>query len=275
MFGHIQANLNDLSPEEKTRYESAYCGLCRTIGSRHGFLARLGLSYDLTFLALLLSSQYEPEEQRKSCRCIVHPCKKRNAVSDRCTQYAADMTIALTYYKCLDDWKDDRNLLRLIYAKLLEKSYKKVKQQWPRQCRAIETELDVLSRIEDEKSSAPDAAANSFGRLMAELFVLYSDNWETHLRALGYGLGRYIYFADAALDYQKDRRSGSYNPLNYIETKPEEMKPVLTGLLGEASAAFEFLPLVQDVHLLRNVLYSGIWLKYNQGMEQRRKKKND
>ena len=196
MFGHIQANLNDLSPEEKTRYQGAYCGLCHTIGSRHAFLARLGLSYDLTFLSLLLSSLYEPDEQCKNCRCIIHPCKKRNSVSSCCTEYAADMTIALTYYKCLDDWKDDKNLLRLGYAKLLERSYRKVKSQWPRQCKAIETELDVLSRIEQGKSSAPDAAANSFGRLMAELFVLHDDNWENCLRSLGYGLGRYIYFAD-------------------------------------------------------------------------------
>lgn len=274
MFGHVQANLADLSTEEKERYQAAYCGLCHAIGQRHGFLARLGLSYDLTFLSLLLSSLYEPEEQFKDCRCIIHPCKKRCSVSNSCTDYAADMTVALTYYKCLDDWKDDRNLLRLAYAKILEKSYRNVKAQWPRQCQAIETEIDVLSRIEQGKSSSPDAAANSFGRLMEELFVLDSDNWERYLRALGYGLGRYIYFADAALDYRKDRRSGSYNPLNHIETKPEEMKPTLTNLLGDASKAFEFLPLVQDEHLLKNVLYSGIWLKYNHGMEKRRKKEN-
>lgn len=275
MFGHVQAHLADLTTEEKERYQGAYCGLCHTIGKRHGFLARLGLSYDLTFLSILLSSLYEPDEQCKNCRCIIHPCKKHRCIRNSCTDYAADMTVALTYYKCLDDWKDDRNLLSFFYAKILEKPYQKVKAQWPRQCQVIETEIEVLSRIEQGKSSSPDAAANSFGRLMAELFVLHDDNWEPYLRTLGFGLGRYIYFADAALDYKKDRRSGNYNPLNYIETKPEEMKQTLTGLLGKASNAFEFLPLVQDEHLLKNVMYSGIWLKYNQGMEKRRKKEND
>jgi len=274
MFGFVQANLTDLSQEEKERYQGAYCGLCKTIGQRHGHIARLGLSYDLTFLSLLLSSLYEPEEQCSSCRCVIHPCKNSNRISSRCTEYAADMTVALTYHKCLDDWKDDRNLTRYCYAKLLEKPYRKVKDAWPRQCRIIETELDVLSRIEEGKSTSPDAAANSFGRLMADLFVIESDNWEPYLRGLGYGLGRYIYFADAVLDYKKDKRTGSYNPLNYIETKPEEMKPILVNVLGEASKAFEFLPLVQDAHLLKNILYSGIWLKYNQAMEKERKRKN-
>lgn len=274
MFGFVQANLADLSQEEKERYEGAYCGLCKTIGLRHGQIARLGLSYDLTFLSLLLSSLYEPEEQCKECRCVIHPCKKKNCVSNKYTEYAADMTIALTYYKSLDDWKDDRNLTRYCYAKLLENSYRKVKEAWPGQCNVIEKELNVLSRIEEEKSASPDAAANSFGRLMEELFVIEQDNWEASLRTLGYDLGRYIYFADAVLDYKKDKKRGNYNPLNYIETKPEEMKPILTNILGEASKAFEFLPLVQDAHLLKNILYSGIWLKYNQGMEKRGKKKN-
>ena len=246
MFGHIQANLTDLSPEEKERYRSCYCGLCRSIGKRHGFLARMGLSYDLTYLSMLLSALYEPEERCEKCRCIIHPCKKKSSVTNSCTEYAADMTVALTYYKCLDDWKDDRNLTRWLYAKILKKSYDRVKRQWPSQCETIERELEVISRIEDGKSTAPDAAANSFGRLMAELFVLKDDNWAPYLRALGYSLGKYIYLADAAVDYRKDKRSGSYNPLNYIETKPEEMKPMLTGILADASKAFEFLPIIQD-----------------------------
>lgn len=79
MFGFVQANLADLSQEEKERYQGAYCGLCKTIGQRHGHIARLGLSYDLTFLSLLLSSLYEPEEQCSSCRCVIHPCKKVTA----------------------------------------------------------------------------------------------------------------------------------------------------------------------------------------------------
>ena len=274
MFGHIQANLADLSQEEKERYRSCYCGLCRSIGKRHGFLARLGLSYDLTYLAMLLSALYEPEESCENCRCIIHPCKKKSSVTNGCTEYASDMTVALTYYKCLDDWKDDRNLIRYLYAKILKKSYDRVKKQWPSQCETIERELEVISRIEDGKSTAPDAAANSFGRLMAELFVLKDDNWAPYLRSLGYSLGKYIYLADAAVDYRKDKRSGSYNPLNYIETKPEEMKPMLAGILADASKAFEFLPIIQDAHILKNILYSGIWLKYNQAMEKERKRKN-
>ena len=273
MFGYVQANLSDLSEEEKARYRSAYYGLCYTLGERHGFTSRLSLTYDLTFLTLLLSSLYEPEERSGDSRCVVHPCKKHHFVINACTEYAADMTVALSYYKCLDDWNDDKNISRKCYASSLKKQYEKVKQNWPEQCSTIEQCLTELSVIEKEQPNYPDAAANCFGRLMEGVFLYRKDRWEQHLRAFGYGLGRYIYLADAAVDLENDKKHGNYNPLKVLETKPEELRPTLMMVLGEASRAFEALPLVQDIHLLRNILYSGLWIKYNRDMQKDKKVK--
>ena len=77
MFGYIGANWKELTEEQKNRYQAAYCGVCRSIGDRLGNVSRLGLSYDMAFLSLLLSSLYEPEETSGENRCIVHPVKKR------------------------------------------------------------------------------------------------------------------------------------------------------------------------------------------------------
>lgn len=272
MFGFVTANLEDLTPEEKNRYKAAYCGLCHSIGEKHGFLARMGLTYDLTFVALLLSSLYEPQERCGECRCVVHPCKKHSYAINRYTEYAADMTVALMYHKCLDDWNDDKNLSRKCYASMLSKAYEQVKQQWPVQCEIIEKELAVISEIEKDVSPNPDGAANSFGRLMSGVLVVEDDHWKPYLQKIGYGLGRYIYFADAAVDLRDDIKKNSYNPLISLSVKPEDMRPALKVMLGEASEAFEALPLLQDIRLLRNILYSGVWIKYNQGMQKERKK---
>lgn len=268
MFGYVQANVPDLSPEEQTRYRAAYCGLCYTLGQRHGFTSRMSLTYDLTFLTLLLSSLYEPEERRGECRCGVHPCKKHSFMINQCTEYAADLTVALAYHKCLDDWNDEKNLPRRCYASLLEKQYESVKEAWPEQCGTIETQIQALSEIERARREDPDAAAKCFGKLMEGLFLYKRDHWEQPLRKLGFGLGQYIYLADAVVDLERDRRRGSYNPMKTVSATPEELRGTLMTVLGEASQAFEILPLVQDVHLLRNILYSGIWIKYNRGTQK-------
>lgn len=271
MFGFVRANLEDLTNEEKERYNAFYCGLCRCLGERHGTLARMGLTYDLTFLVILLSSLYEPREQSGESRCVVHPLKKRSYTANHFSSYAADMTIALIYYKCLDDWKDERNISKKCYASALSKSYGVVRNLWPRQCECIEKELSKITEIEEIYLPDPDAAAKSFGRLMAEVFVMEEDHWAPYLKKIGYGLGRYIYLADASVDLRKDIKRGGYNPLKSVSSDVVT-ETTLKVMLGEASEAFEELPLEQDLGLLRNILYSGVWIKYNRDMQKERKK---
>ncbi len=272
MFGHVQTNWKDLSDEDQVRYRAAYCGLCRTLGKRHGLLSRLALTHDLTFLALLFSSLYEPEEEQGACRCCVHPCKKHGYTVSAYTEYAADMTIALTYHKCLDDWNDNRSIRKKLCASVLRKRYAAVKACWTEQCDLIEHSLEELAEIERRLDAAPDAAAKCFGHMIEALFVYHRDHWEPYLRKLGFGLGRYIYLADAVEHLEKDRKRGHYNPLKNRSATPREMRSTLAMILGEASAAFEGLPLVQDVHLLRNILYSGIWIRYNRAAERAEKR---
>lgn len=272
MFGYVQANRNELSQKEKERYQSVYCGLCHTLGKRYGFYTRLSLNFDLTFLALILSSLYEPSEGCETRHCIVHPCRKHVYVSNPCIDYAADMTVALMYFKCIDDWKDEHKVPQKCYATLLSKDYQRVKELHPGQCSVIEKELDEISRLEKDKVPSPDAAANSFGRLMAGVMVMKNDYWAEYLWKFGYSLGKYIYLADAAVDLKNDIKKGNYNPLSFLSENTEDVEITLKIILGDASETFELLPLVQDINILRNILYSGIWMKYNQSIQKERKR---
>ena len=109
MFGYVIPNQAALSPEAQARYRAAYCGLCRRIGALHGTRGRLTLSYDLTFLDLLLCSLYEGESELSTgcSRCPVHPLHGVNWRSSGPTDYCADLSVALHYYNAEDKWKDD------------------------------------------------------------------------------------------------------------------------------------------------------------------------
>ena len=262
MFGFAAASLDDLTEEEKERYQQVYCGLCRTLGQRFGQISRLSLTYDMTFLILMLSSLYEPPETAGALRCPVHPAKAHPYTVNCFSDYAADMTIALVYFKCMDDWVDERKLPQRSYAALLKKRYTQVRTRWPRQCKAIEDNLARLTKAEAEKAPL-DTLANCFGSLMGELFACREDEWELPLRQFGQRLGQFIYVMDAAVDYKKDLEKERFNPLREMNTTPEEMREPMMVQIGQATDIFEKLPLVQDVHLLRSVLYAGVWQKYN------------
>lgn len=270
MFGYVVANRVGLNQAQLERYQAAYCGLCRTIGQRHGQAARLCLTYDMTFLVLLLDSLGEPEQHIGNNACLMHPFQKREWHQSRWTEYSADMNVALAYYNCLDDWQDDHNPAKYAAAKALYPALKRVKKTFPQQCQLIEECLAQLSQFEREKSADLDGAAGCFGRLMAGLFAVGDAFWKPTLAAIGDQLGRFIYVMDAVLDEKEDEKKGRYNPVAAFRQKNGgfEAQTVLEMLIGECTMAFEQLPLEQDLDLLRNILYSGVW---SQWVKARRK----
>lgn len=264
MFGFIISSPSTLSDEEKARYHELYCGLCHTLKSRYGQISRGCLTYDLTFYVMLCNSLHEPAETREASRCAVHPARKSEHAASRFTEYAADLTVALAYHKMLDDWRDDKKLTAKAGERALRKAYAKACERIPDQCGAIEASLARIGEIEKREGAMPDEAAIEFGLLMGELFAHGQGIWENEMRKFGIQLGRFIYFMDAAVDYAADEKSGSYNPFVALGSTPENMKTLLAVLIGNASATFEKLPLEQDIHIMRSVLYSGVWQKFNE-----------
>ncbi len=275
MFGYVVANMDELPEELQRRYGAVYCGICREIRERASNLSRLGLSYDMAFLALLLMSLYEPEETAGGNACKLHPIKKRPWVDNDCVRYAADMNVALAYYNCMDDWEDDRKLSAKAVANVFEKYMPQLKQEYPRQCQAMETCIRELSQLEGEKCENPDQPANCFGRLMAELLVYREDFWAEDLRQLGFCLGRFIYLTDAAMDYRRDRRKKKYNPFLAMGTGEnfQRWEQYLVLAMAKCADAYERLPLVQDKALLDNILYSGVWMSFRRLQRKRGEEK--
>ena len=263
MFGYVSASIKELTNEQKQRYNAVYCGVCRNIRSVAGQTARLSLSYDMTFLALLLMSLYEPEETSGPSACKLHPLDKRPWVDSPILRYCAEMNVALAYYNCLDDWQDDRRLAAKLMADQLAPHLSPIQQRWPRQCQAIAHCIEALSQLEQAHCANPDEPANCFGQLMAELLVYEEDLWAPTLRQMGMALGRFIYLADATLDHAKDARRGHYNP--FIEAgiqNADQQEQHLVLAMGRCTDYYERLPLVQDKAILDNILYGGVWIKF-------------
>ena len=262
MFGYVTASLKELDKEAEKRYGAVYCGICRRIRLQSGNVARLGLSYDMAFLALLLMSLYEPEDTAGEKACAMHPIRKRPWIDNRFVQYAADMNVALSYYNFLDDWEDDRKYGARILAAQFGKHLPEIENRYPRQCGAIADCIRQLSELEKAGCSNPDEPASCFGNLMGELLTYEEDLWAPTLRQMGFYLGRFIYLLDAALDYDKDEKKGKYNPYLAMGTGKDRKKweEYLVLTMARCTESFEKLPLVQDKPLLDNILYSGVWV---------------
>ena len=264
MFGYVMAAKDELTKEEQLRYSSVYCGICRQIRQQASGAARMGLQFDMAFLALLLMSLYEPEETAGTRACGFHPIKPRAWVDNEYIRYAADMNVALAYYKALDDDQDEKRLGAKWLSKLFGKTCPEIAARYPRQCGAMAECIGQLSALEKENCPNPDQLAGCFGKLMGELFVYREDLWSPALRQMGMALGRFIYLADAAVDYEKDEKKHRFNPFLAMgmEADPLRWEQYLVLEMGCCTEYFERLPLVQDKKILDNILYSGVWLQY-------------
>ncbi len=268
MFGFVNANWKELDAAQRERYGSVYCGICRTIRQRASNTARLTLSYDMAFLALLHMSLYEPEERSGRNHCMIHPLRRKSWTQNECIDYAAGMNVALAYYKALDDVNDEGKVSARLMSKALAPHLEPIQQRYPRQCGAVRDCIAQLNALEQANTENPDLPASCFGNLMAELMVLKDDQWSEALRSLGFHLGRFIYLADAMLDYDKDRRRNQYNPLLFREKEAEKWEEYLVLAMARCTESYEKLPLVQDKALLDNILYSGVWLQYRGRMKK-------
>ena len=267
MFGYLVASTGNLTPEELERYRSCYCGLCLSLKARHGQLSRLTLNYDMTFLVLLLGSLYEPVESSGTIFCPAHPKEKRNWFRTDISDYAADMNVALSYLKCVDNWKDDDSIPALAASKFLKKPFDEIKEKYPRQCAAMEQSIFDLSSIEEKGTEDPDAASDTFGHLMGSVFVYKDDRWADTLYRLGHSLGKYIYLLDAVVDLDDDARKNSYNPFRRyygLNNNKDLFSDILRMVLSDAVIEYEMLPLIQDTAILKNILCTGLWTKFEE-----------
>ncbi len=279
MFGYIAPRLDQLPEDRQKRYRACYCGLCKALHQQSGHSGRITLSNDMTFLAMLLSSLYEPEETEKSLRCPVHPFKKRELFLSEMTVYAADMNLLLTYYKFQDKVIDEHSSLGSLGMKKLRPSLDRIEKEHPVQARGVREALETLWEEEKSASPNPDTLCNLSGVMLGSVFSPKEDHfWAPELYALGEGLGRFVYWMDAWEDLDGDLKHGRFNPLSVYRNREDFdsfCRDTLTMLIGEATEHFEVLPLEKDLDILRNVLYSGVWQRYYALLNRKNKEKPD
>lgn len=272
MFGYVTINQDELKIRDYKRYRSFYCGLCDSLRRRHGIRGQLILNYDITFLDILLNGLYEEPLAEKDFRCIAHPLVKQHMASNEITDYCADVGLILTYHKMLDNVRDGEGVKARAAAGALKRGAEKCAERWPRQAEAVAAYMRSLGSYEKTGKHELDIAAGFTGTMLGELFVYREDMWSDILRKMGFYLGKFIYLCDAYDDLPADRKSGNYNPWQGYDQQADFdafAENTLTMMMAECAKEFEKLPVVQDIEILRNIVYSGVWTKYRRTRNER------
>lgn len=260
MFGYIGPCRDELKIREEAEYKAWYCGLCKCIGGRYGQGARLALSYDCAFVALLLAG-VSGEGATCLASCPFHPFKKRPmALSGPSVSFAADLDILLAWYKLADDWRDERKLGAPMGRLALAGPARRAQARAPQLDAAIRRGIAELIRLEKEGCKELDAPADAFARLMravGEQAPLPEGSARRVVPQVLYHMGRWVYLMDAWDDRAKDGKRGAYNAFLAAAAGEERARFLLALSQNEALGAYELLDIEAHKGLLDNILYEG------------------
>ena len=256
-------------------YRATYCGLCRCLRDKYGFLPPMFLSYDFTFLALLL---WEPEDGFRPCagRCHVKPwVRKPMCPVSPALEQTADASVILTYWKLRDGVADEhggKKLAAWILAGMMKPAYTKAAAARPEFDAAAQAHLASLSRLEKENCPSIDRTADAFACLLRDAAQGHGEQGRV-LEQILYHVGRWIYLADARDDLEEDRRQGNYNPLLLRygqEMDDTALEDTMLHSLEMAAAALQLgrfgcrLPVLENIlclglPLVQKAVFNGSW----------------
>lgn len=265
MFGYVRAYKPEMKFKDYDIYKGVYCSLCKELGKRYGLVARLTLSYDFTFFAMIRMAVRLGCVKFKNSRCSFNPAKKclDCGRGNEDTAYTADISMLLMYHKLKDNIADSGFLKRLLcyivmpYAKHI---YKKAKSRQPEAAAIIEKQMTRQRDIE-KKESGIDESADPSAELLSQLLIygIECDSIQ-NLKSFGYMIGRWVYIIDAADDCEEDIKENSFNPLKDKFSSPEfklYCEEMLNMTMGEAINNYNKLKIFRFNDILENILYDG------------------
>ena len=245
MFGYVRADTPYLYIKDDNLYRAMYCGVCKGIGQVCGQAARMGLSYDVTFLSVILHNIAGVDVKIEKSHCLTHCIRTRQmAEVDELTRRLGALNTALVYYKYTDDIQDgDKGRGKRLWFK---RGFQKVKQTYPEIERIVRENLANQEKVEKAKTESLDRAADATANMLAE-FSDYAlgEKKTSATHNLFYAVGKWIYLIDALDDYDKDVKKGAYNPFA-LAFQATCKKELLEGKSGE-DVRYAFHALFYDI----------------------------
>ena len=265
MLGYVRAYRPEMKFKDYDLYRGVYCSLCKAIGKRYGLIAKLTLSYDFTFLAILRMAVRENKICMRKSHCSFNPMKKCYDCSESSVDiaYTADVSMMTFYYKIKDNINDSRFFKKLLCKMLMPYAnhiFKKAKRNNPVIAEKLGELMNEQARAE-KRGAGVDEAADASAKMLAEMVSTDIESSDDKaLRWLGYYLGRWVYLIDAVDDCEDDIKTGSFNPLKKRYNLPdfkEYCERMLSLTVGEAINNMNKLEIYRFYDIIDNVLNYG------------------
>lgn len=239
MFGYIQPYKDELKVKDVKAYQNVYCAVCNSLKKRYGVMYSMMLNYEVVFLYIYLQALTFQDKSDYKITCMLNPLRKVSyKINRELLNYTAFINVYLVQGKLKDDYNDDHSILSKILCHFLNisENYRQDCKKYSELVGKIDFYLSKLTELEKSKNVDIDDCSETMGHVLEDIVSFYLDFYKIQVEArneveeIAYILGQWIYVTDAYDDYEKDKRSNSFNP--FIKQNISDYKNVGIKLLN-------------------------------------------
>ena len=216
MFGYLKLYENGKSAKLLSVYRRHYCSLCHSLWTFYGFRSRFLLSYDLTFLCILLKLPVVINTSTKTM-CI----RKREISEEESWKRMAAISLLMISQKLEDDIHDENSIKAKCVKRLFEKSFKKARQDYPSVYSRMLSDFKEFNRGEETNASVFELA-EAFSDIMKNALNSMFQCTDAELMIIDY-VAQWLYFIDAVDDLDEDITKGRFNPFTFMAKSKRQL----------------------------------------------------
>lgn len=239
------------SPDTHQQYRQHYCGVCKSMGTSYGQTSRVFLNFDTVFLAELLTelsggAQF-PEHTVGKCFTLPESAEKMPLS----TRYAAAVNVVLTHLKIQDNLWDAASLKWKMMGRLFKHPAYLASVELETLGKVAVPKMEALCQIQQVLESSPttdfEELAQPTSRMTAMVFeggaqAICKPQLDSVMGELGNAFGAVVYWLDALEDWQKDQKTGEFNPIRLAGTEAEGLQRVQAHLRKAEMAIHASMP---------------------------------
>lgn len=271
MFGNIVPARQELKVKDYATYRAYYCGVCRSMGRLYSGLCGFGLSYESTFIAILLSALSPNKVKLEHHACLANPIRKKAMVVDNeQVDLAATINVLLMYRKLKDNVQDEGDFKSRCGMLLFQHSYRRAAETLEKIQDVIDDRLEEQRELELEGCASIDRAAEPFSEMMGEIAAQSAEKDAPRevMYWFGFFLGKWLFVLDAFEDIEKDQKNKVYNPFlaanpqstvqEIVDKSKGDADYILSGAMAELARLFDKMQIHRNKEIIENILFVGM-----------------
>lgn len=217
MFGYFRPFESDLTSQQEKVFKSYYCRICYCLRSLGNQLCRYLTTFDAAIYSIIYKIATGGERPPFFACQKIKKSNTRYFAHDVDGLLFANLTLVGFGEKIADDLSDHdggkakAKLMKSLFGKPIEKA-QKVLSSCAKNTHDCTTEIDRLQSQNADLMTLLDVYGDLTPKNIAELAPISPQIAEVYRQ-----LSRWVYFVDILSDYDKDYKSGAYNPLKQLD----------------------------------------------------------